>query len=248
MKNFRTTLGFTFATLALLVAPAFAGSFGHSNLAPGRTSDPTLFDINAVTITQSVSATIISLNSVSCNNGIGHTQNSYLRRFKLATDHAILTAFTVSNVSFGVEEASSGTGAGQPLVVNLYTIPTAAAFTFPNMTSIGTTGALNIPDESLILHSVPVAGVVASPTTQDLVVELLTPDGQAAGNLLFIGSNNLGQTRPSFLAASACGVNNPTDTAAIGFPGMHLIMGVTGSEGATAVGGSSWGRVKTLYR
>src|SRR5262245_12546692 len=225
MKNFRTTIGFALAAAALLSGSAFAGSFGHSSLPPGRQSDPSLFDINAVTITQSASGAIISLNSVSCNNGIGHTDNSYIRRFKLAVDHGILTAFTVSQVSFGVEEASSGTGGGQPLSIRLYTIPTAAPLTFANLTMIGNLG-IHEPDESLVAKTVNIAGVVASPTTQDLAVEIFTPDGQAAGNLFFIGSNNLGQTRPSFLAAALCGVPQPTDTAALGFPGMHIVMGV----------------------
>ena len=55
-----------------------------------------------------------------------------------------------------------------------------------------------------------------------LVVEVFTPNGQTAGNSFFIGSNALGQTAPSYLAAADCGVTEPTDTAAIGFPGMHI--------------------------
>jgi hypothetical protein len=215
MKKFRTTLGFAVAGLALLVAPALAGSFGHSSLPPGRQSDPSLFDINAVTITQSASGAIVSLNSVSCNNGIGHTDNSYIRRFKLATDPRHSHGVHGEPVSFGIEEASSGSGGGQPMSVRLYTIPTAAPLTFANLTLVGTTGNFNVPDESLIAHTVNVAGVVAAPVAQDLVVEMFTPDGQAAGNLIFVGSNPNGQTRPSYLAAALCGVNQPTDTAAL---------------------------------
>ena len=247
MKNLRTTLWFAAASMALVVAPVLAGQFGVSKLPPGRTSDPTLFDINSVTITQSASATIQSLNSVSCNNGIGHTDNSYMRRFKLATDHGILTPFTISSVAWAIEEASSGSGGGQPMSIRLYTIPTASALTFANLTMIATT-TFNQLDESLVNHTTAIAGVVAAPVALDLVVELFTPDGQAAGNLIFVGSNNLGQTRPSYLAAALCGVAQPTDTAALGFPGMHIVMGVTGSEGQTPVAGQTWGRLKTLYR
>ena len=247
MKNLRTTLGFAVAGLALLVAPALAAHLGQSGLQPGRQSDPSLFDINAVTITQSASGAIISLNSVSCNNGVGHTDNSYIRRFKLFTDHGILTAFTVSSVSFGIEEASSGSGGGQPMSIRLYTIPTAAPLTFANLTMVGNVN-FNVADESLVPHTVNVAGVVAAPVALDLVVEMFTPDGQAAGNLIWVGSNNLGQTRPSFIAAALCGIAQPTDLAAIGFPGMHIVMGVTGSENPTANASASWGRLKSLYR
>ena len=61
-----------------------------------------------------------------------------------------------------------------------------------------------------------------------LVVEIFPPDGQTAGNSFFIGSNNLGQTAPSYLAAADCGVPEPTNTATIGFPDMHIVMNVTG--------------------
>jgi hypothetical protein len=43
-------------------------------------------------------------------------------------------------------------------------------------------------------------------------------------------------------------VTQPTDTAALGFPGMHIVMAVTGSDGGVPTAGATWGRVKTLYR
>jgi hypothetical protein len=64
------------------------------------------------------------------------------------------------------------------------------------------------------------------------VVEFFTPNGQAAGNLLWVGSNPDGQTSPTYLAAADCGVPEPTDTAALGFPGMHMVMNVTGDTDA----------------
>jgi hypothetical protein len=247
MKRWLTIPAFAVAVLTLAAAPLFAQTFGKSTLPPGQTSDPTLYDLSIVTITQSASASIISLNSVSCNAGGLHTDNSYYRRFKLAADHGIITPFTTSNVDFGIEVASSATGGGQPVLVKLYTIPTAAAMNTANFTQIANV-AVNVLDQSLTVLSVPVVGAVASPTTQDLVVEIFTPSGQTTGDSFFIGSNNLGQTRPSYLAAAACGVTQPTDTAALGFPGMHIVMAVTGSDGIVPTAGNTWGRVKTLYR
>ncbi len=52
------------------------------------------------------------------------------------------------------------------------------------------------------------------------------------GQQFFIGSNAVGQTAPSYLAAADCGVTEPTDTAAIGFPDMHIVMNVTGDATA----------------
>ena len=64
------------------------------------------------------------------------------------------------------------------------------------------------------------------------MVEVFTPNGQAAGNFFFIGSNAAGQTGPSYLAAQTCGINEPATTATIGYPGMHIVMNVTGTTGA----------------
>jgi len=48
---------------------------------------------------------------------------------------------------------------------------------------------------------------------------------------LFIGSNDAGQSAPSYLRSASCGLVEPTDTADIGFPGMHIVMNVTGELG-----------------
>ena len=48
------------------------------------------------------------------------------------------------------------------------------------------------------------------------------------GAFLFVGSNAFGQTGPSYLAASACGIPDPVDLAELGFPGMHIVMNVVG--------------------
>ena len=56
-------------------------------------------------ITQSADPTTITpLNSISCNNGFGHTDNSYLRRFFLDTDHGIVNQFDL--VSIDIVSAS----------------------------------------------------------------------------------------------------------------------------------------------
>jgi Ca2+-binding RTX toxin-like protein len=184
-------------------------------------------------ITQSTdTSTITSLNSVSCNNSVGHADNHYLRRFLLSVDHGIAGAFTVNAVRFGIESAT-GNGGTQPYEVNLYTIPTGASLTFANLTEIGAYSG-SLADAALTTMDVSVSGTVDDPTTQDLVVEIYTPNGQAVGNLFFVGSNANGETRPNYLAAADCGASEPTSTATLGFPGMHLIMQVSGEE-VTAV-------------
>jgi subtilisin-like proprotein convertase family protein len=200
------------------------------------------------TITESSSQAITSLNSVSCNNGVGHTDNSYYRAFTLSS-FGIGTAWNVMSVDIGVEDAFAGgavpsgaapnissnkvgstkvgvPNATQPITVNLYTSSMPFPTGFPgSLTLIGTTST-TVADQSSTIINVPVTGT--APAGSQLVVEVFTPDGEAAGNLFFIGSNASPETGPSYLRAPACGVTNPTTTAALGFPNMHIVMNVNG--------------------
>jgi subtilisin-like proprotein convertase family protein len=182
--------------------------------------------VGAVTITHSASQAITALNSVSCNAGGLHTDNSYVRRFTLG-DFGITSDFQVQQVEVGVETAT-GTGGTQPVTVNLYTWDPSDPFTFANFTEIGTAD-VSVPDQSATILTVPVTGT--APAGSTLVVELFTPNGQTAGHSFFVGSNADGQTDASFLAAADCGVAEPTDTAVLGFPNMHVVMNVTGIAG-----------------
>ena len=180
------------------------------------------------TITHSTSQAITPLNSVSCNNGVGHTDNSYWRAFNMGTFAGGLQ-YDVTSVSFGVEEAT-GAGGTQPVTVRLYTT-TNFPVGFPgSLTQIATT-TIQVPDSaSGTVLNVPLVATVPAGTSE-LVMELFTPDGQAAGNLFFVGSNAAAETGPSYLSAAACGITTPTTTAAIGFPNMHIVFNVLGGCG-----------------
>ena len=206
-------------------ALAPAGTGVGQSVTPDRPATPD----GLVTITHSTSQSIIALNSVSCNAGGLHTNNSYMRVFDLAA-FGLPNGLDVTEVEFGIEQALGATGS-QPVTVNLYvkTVP-ANPLTFANLTPIGT-ASTNVTDQAATILAVPVAGSAGAGSI--LVVEVFTPEGQTAGNSFFIGSNNLGQTAPSYLAAADCGVPEPTDTAAIGFPGMHIVMNVTGDADVT---------------
>jgi hypothetical protein len=183
---------------------------------------------DALTITESNSQTIITGNSVSCNAAGLHTNNSYFRAFTLS-NFGITEDFSVSMVEIGVEQAL-GAGGTQPITVYLYTSSQAFPTGYPgSLTQIGTT-TINVPDQSLTIFQIPVTGI--APAGSQLVVEIFTPDGQTAGHSFFIGSNNLGQTAPSYIMAADCGITVPTDVAGIGFAGMHIVMNVIGEAGS----------------
>jgi hypothetical protein len=169
--------------------------------------------------------TIVDGNSVAClyNTAPAHTDNAFVRRFELSADHALAGSVNITNVEFGIQEAT-GAGGDQPGALNLYSIPVGAGLTYANMTAIGTV-PLNIANQVLTLMDVPIAaGLDAS--ADDLVVEFFVPDGFAENNLLFPGSNASGQIGPSFIAAVDCGAPDPANLAGFGFPNVHWVQTV----------------------
>jgi hypothetical protein len=114
------------------------------------------------------------------------------------------------------------------MTVNLYTSNQPFPTGFPgSLTLIGSV-ATTVSDQALTILNVPITGT--APAGSQLVVEVFTPDGDAAGNVFFIGSNNGGETGPSYLRAADCGVPNPVPTATIGAPGMNIVLNVNGCE------------------
>ena len=172
-------------------------------------------------LTQSISQAITAANSVSCNAGGLHTDNSYYRAFPITAD------INVCEVQFGIETAA-GAGGTQPVTVNLYTGTGAFPGTFGSYTQIAS-NALSVPDQAASIFPTAISGLAAAGS--NLVVEVFTPEGQTAGNSFFIGSNAGGETAPSYLMAADCGLTAPATTASIGFGGMNIVMNVLGNPG-----------------
>jgi subtilisin family serine protease len=198
----------------------------NPNGEPGTSAVPEAAPLQAgeTTITHSASQAIVELNSVGCTPGGGATtENGYLRHFTL-DDFDITSDFSVTEVSFGIETIN---GPPHPTTVNLFTmINPAGPFTYTNFQPIGS-AEQELPAQALTIVSIPVTGT--APAGSTLVVEIETPDMTTTGGGLFIGSNSDGQTAPSFIRSASCGIAEPTDLTAIGFPGMHIVMNVTGT-------------------
>lgn len=186
------------------------------------------------TITHSNSQAIAVGGSVSCNSNGFHTDNSYYRAFDLPS-FGITDAFEISSVDFGIEQAT-GTGGTQPVVVNLYAAPSGTAFpsAYPGSFTLIGTANVTVADQTLSVLNAPIAAT--APANSVIVFELFTPSGQPDVNSFFVGSNAAGQTAPSYIAAAACGITTPTDTAGIGFPNMQIVMNVTGKAQAAPTG------------
>jgi hypothetical protein len=178
------------------------------------------------TITESLSQSIISGNSFACRNQTGTLQNSYWRAFDM-NSFTGGQEYHVTSISFGIEVAQSGSGTGQPITVNLY-VNTGLPFPGGARTLLATTGSFIVADQLLTVLQVPLVVTVPAGTAQ-LVMEVNSPDGSLAFNQFRIGSNNLGQTAPSYISAAACGAPDPVDLALVGFPDMHIVFNVNGS-------------------
>ena len=210
---------FAITVLALASVAGFAqkSEWANSGLQPGSTN--TGYVRTPASITQSSdTSTITTPNSVACPGD----NDSYLRRFDLDGEFNITGEFTIQSIDFGIENTG-----GIGLTVNLYTIPNGSPLTFANLTLIGTAPFTVTAGQVGSVVNAPVAGVVADPTSVDLVVEIFAPDF-TNGATFFIGSNANGQTAPSYLASAVCGATEPTDTATLGFPEMQIIMIVNG--------------------
>jgi hypothetical protein len=198
---------------------------------PGITPTPSVAPSCPPTVTESSTQTITPLNSVSCNNGTGHADNSYWRAFDMNTFIGGFS-YNVTSVSFGIEQAT-GAGGTQPITVRLYTSNQPFPTGWPaSLTQIGIAN-VNVPDSaSNTVFNVPISATV--PANAQLVMEVFTPNGETAGNLLFMGSNADPETAPSYLSAAECGITTPTTTAGIGFPSMHLVFNINGSCGVAS--------------
>ena len=230
MPNPMRAMALVLAATALSAPLAFAQSFSNSTFEVPKPLRPTVVAptgaCGTITLTQSTSQSITSGNSVSCNSGGLHTDNSYYRSFALAAN------INVCEVQFGIETAA-GTGGSQPVTVNLYSGAGAFPGTFPGgYTQIGT-ASLNVADQTATVFPATVSGLATAGS--NLVVEVFTPNGQTAGNSFFIGSNASGESAPSYLAAADCGVTAPTATSAIGFPQMQIVMNVIGNPGGPSL-------------
>jgi len=212
------------AILALISAPVFADTFSlnSANNSPNQNHDTNYvmgggagFNITQNTDT----GTVTSFNSVACPTD----DDSYYRRFDLDGDHGLAEAINISSVDFGIESTLSLT-----LDVNLYSIANGDTLLLANLTPIGSASIAVTSADDLSVVSSNVAGTLNG-ATHDLVVEVFMPDFSVGGGSSFLGSNAAGQSGASYLRSAVCGAAEPTDTAVLGFPDMHLLMVVNGA-------------------
>jgi FG-GAP repeat protein len=180
----------------------------------------------AATLSETIDMTPVSQNSVACGNSDDGTtaDNQYWRRYDFA-DYSVTSAASIDSVDVSVQATT-----GAPtLTVTLYTMPhavTVDTIDIDQLTKIGVATATAPADAALTSINVPISGTVADTVGTDLVVEVSTDDFSGTGMAFYIGSTASTETHPSFLTSAACGVADPTPTADIGYPDMHIIQAV----------------------
>lgn len=196
-------------------------------------------------ITQSTSQSIIDVNSVSCNTGGLHADNSYMREFDMS---AYPDGFTIESVDFGIESAASASGGSQPITVNLYTL--SGPLMLANLTLLHSEDIM-VADQTETVLNVPMSSSVAVPAGSTLVYEVFTPNGQGVGDSFFIGSNDLGESGPTYITTADCGIPEPLTLAMVGFPDMHAVMNINGCATAATTASDiptlgEWGIISLL--
>ena len=189
----------------------------------------------AQVITQSASQTVSASGSVACGNQTGGytADNSYLRAFKLS-DYGITYNYKITNVSFGVQTASTTF----PVDVSVYNW---TGGTFP-------TGTATLLGNSSVSISPASVGTVVSTGTSltttvqagsTFVVEVFHDGtGTTPAQSFYMGTNPGAQTGPSYIVSDTCGLTNPVATgtgALAGFASARWVMSVTGVNATLGV-------------
>ncbi|MSR75349.1 MAG: hypothetical protein EXS14_07760 [Planctomycetes bacterium] len=188
-------------------------------------------------MTQLTNNTVVTPGMVTCNTGATppqyHVQNSFWRAFSPSA-MGINLPIDVTCITYGVEFALAGALAApalqQPIEIRLRKGTNMTAAQFPGtVPAITHTQLISQGDINGAANKIITRGMATTVTVNPndlLVVELYLPDGLAGQNVLFPGSNNLGQTSPGYLSAPGCGITVPTPFAGIGFPNVHLLLDV----------------------
>ncbi|RJP39522.1 MAG: hypothetical protein C4547_03555 [Phycisphaerales bacterium] len=157
--------------------------------------------------------------SVACSPDQGRTvtENGHARQW------AGLGATSLAQVRFGVETCRDNAGQGRPCAIEV------RAYSAPNFPTFGgaqllATANMDIPDGTALEIFTADFPNVAIPQGTNLVIELYNPDSFRNQFGFWPGSNAGGQSQPSFIRSTPCGLGNWTNLASINFPNVHLVI------------------------
>jgi hypothetical protein len=165
--------------------------------------------------------------------GTGFTAiNEYWRTYNPLA-RGMAANFDVVSVTFGVEDSTPGLAApNQPATLRIFRDATPGnPAPQAGLVLLGSE-AITIPllTNTLVTHTfaspIPCNGMGGD----DLVVQLAIPDGLAAQHTFFWGGNAAGETSPTYISSSSCGLPEPATYASIGFAANHMVFDVCGNQ------------------
>lgn len=171
---------------------------------------------------QSAGSGVIGAGMVACTSAGNTAANQWLRRYSPSTDCGVVENMVVTHVNWGVLQALSPT-MQQTVFLRAYSIPTGASLMYSNLTLLSDQ-AVDVADGPARLLTTALTNPAVVTPGHDLVLEIAAVNPVTPGLAFRPAGNNLGQTAPSYIASAACGLTEPTDLAAIGFPDVHLVL------------------------
>ena len=185
---------------------------------------------SAQTVTLSHSADSSTfVGSVACAGGGTTADNQFFRSY-VPSDFGVADNFQIEGAEFGFTFSEVSAGAVVTVIVRAYTVD--GAFPGGALTEIAaTTATLGAAEDGTL---VAVAFDAPFPTVgidDEIVIELNIPDNVDPEMYdARIGANDAGQTAPSYLSSTACGLTAIGTFDAIGFPDNHIVLNLTGSD------------------
>ncbi len=182
--------------------------------------------VHSQMLTQSVSQDLMEDNSAACVDfTLGIRDNTFYRAFPLS-DFSISGDYLLTAVEFGVEQLTTNEPGGFPVTVSVYSTTGTFPANWPDSYNLVATQTIFLFDETLTMHTVPLSATIPAGST--IVAAVAVPLTDAT--FFQIGSNNEGQLAPGYITAEACGLLTPLNLASAGFPNMHMVMNIQGTE------------------
>lgn len=141
--------------------------------------------------------------------------NSFIRVFDTDDYNVQDTAFFVF-IQMGVQSESGG---AYDLIGRVHKLD--GTLLFSNMTLLAADTAAVFADSSVYKMKIPMKDGYTLPG-DTLVTEVFAPLNAAV--IFYPGTNPYVETSPSYIAASGCGIPEPTEYSTIGFPTAHLVL------------------------
>lgn len=230
---------FLAVSAVLFLSPARAQTHGYAIRSAEADSSvlatPAAVSLSGeIVLNQSTSTSLVSGNAIGCTNPSPPrytADNLYTRIFDLSEVSGIEEGLAISEVSFGIEEASAPDGE-QPATLRFYTIEGDVG-TFSKW-NLEAEVDLTLQNQTLSIQTVQISEVFI-PAGAVFGMSLLVPNGVEDQHKFFIGSNAEGESAPTYLLAPSCNIDDPTPMDEVAPKSdVHWVLSVTGTSVSVA--------------